>query len=93
MLFIDFMIFILIFVENCLYFDAIHDSSVWLRTGSNPPDSRVGPDTGYLNYQAGYPIWTDIQLTLMKLSGRISDNLVFYSKQYLYYPAQPYRTR
>ncbi len=29
---INFMIFILIFVENCLYFDAIHDFSVWLRT-------------------------------------------------------------
>ena len=31
------MIFILIFVENCLLFDAIH-FSVWLRTGSNPAD-------------------------------------------------------
>ena len=36
---INFMIFILIFVENCLLFDAIHNFSVWLRTGSNPPDS------------------------------------------------------
>ena len=37
---INIMIFILIFVENCLYFDAIHDFSVWLRTGSNPTDSN-----------------------------------------------------
>ncbi len=38
------------------------------------PDIR--PDTGYQNYQAGYPVFS---LTLMKLSGRISDNLVFLS--------------
>ncbi len=35
---INFMIFILIFVENCLYFEAIHDFSVWLKTASNPTD-------------------------------------------------------
>ena len=41
------MIFILIFVENCLYYDAIHDFSVWLRTGSNPADiSWFRSDTG-----------------------------------------------
>ena len=34
------MIFILIFVEKCLLFDAVHDFSVWLRTGSNPVDSN-----------------------------------------------------
>ena len=34
---INVMIFILIFVENCLYYD-IHNFSVWLRTGSNPSD-------------------------------------------------------
>ncbi len=33
------MIFILIFVENWLSFDAINKFSVWLRTGSNPPDT------------------------------------------------------
>ena len=32
------MIFILIFVENWLFFYAIHDFSVWLRAGSNPHD-------------------------------------------------------
>ncbi len=37
---INFMIFILIFIENCLKFDAIHDFSVWLRTGSNQTDSN-----------------------------------------------------
>ena len=37
---INIMIFILIFVENCLEFDAIHDISVWLRTDSNPADSN-----------------------------------------------------
>ena len=25
-------------MENCLYYDAIHDFSVWLRTGSDPAD-------------------------------------------------------
>ena len=30
------MIFILIFVENWLKYDAIHYFSVWLKTGSNP---------------------------------------------------------
>ena len=35
---INFMIFIFLFVENCLYYDAIHDFPVWLRTDSNPPD-------------------------------------------------------
>ena len=30
------MIFILIFVEICLYFDTIHNFSVCLRTGSTP---------------------------------------------------------
>ena len=33
-------IFILIFTENCLQYDAIHDFSLWLRTGSNPADSN-----------------------------------------------------
>ena len=33
------MIFISIFVENWLSFGAIHKFSVWLRTGSNPPDT------------------------------------------------------
>ncbi len=37
---IDFRIFILIFVENCLYFDAIHDFSDWLKIGFNPADSN-----------------------------------------------------
>ena len=32
------MIFILIFVENWIQYDTIHDLSVWLRTGSNPAD-------------------------------------------------------
>ena len=35
---IDIMIFILIFVKNCRYYDAKHDFSVWPRTGSNPAD-------------------------------------------------------
>ena len=30
------MIFILMFVENLLIYDIVHDFSVWLRTGSNP---------------------------------------------------------
>ena len=38
---IDFMILLLIFVENCLWYDAIHDFSVWLRTGFNPPDVNL----------------------------------------------------
>ena len=32
----NFMICVLIFVGNCLSFDAIHNFSVWLRIGSNP---------------------------------------------------------
>ena len=41
------MIFILKFVENCLYYDGIHNFSVWLRTGSNPADiSRFRIHTG-----------------------------------------------
>ena len=44
---INFRIFILIFVENCLKFDAIHDFSVRLRTGSNPVDcNRFQSHTG-----------------------------------------------
>ena len=35
---IDLMIFILIFLANCLQYDAIHDFSVWLITGSNSAD-------------------------------------------------------
>ena len=35
---INFMILILIFVENCLEYDAIHDFSVLLKTGSNSAD-------------------------------------------------------
>ncbi len=31
---INLVIFILIFVENCLIFDVIYDFSVWTRTGS-----------------------------------------------------------
>ena len=37
---------ILIFVENCLYYDAIPDFLVLLRTGSNPVDvERFGSYT------------------------------------------------
>ena len=35
---VNFIIFILIFMENCLYYDSIHDFSVLLRTDSNPVD-------------------------------------------------------
>ena len=35
---INFMIFNLILVEKFLFYDAIHDISVRLRTGSNPVD-------------------------------------------------------
>ncbi len=35
---INFMTFNLVFVENCLLFNAMQDFSVWLRTGSNPSD-------------------------------------------------------
>ena len=38
---INLMIFILIFVENCLYYNAIHDFSVLLRTGSNLVDVNL----------------------------------------------------
>ena len=34
------MIFILVFVENCLLYDAIHDFSVWRKNGYNQSVSR-----------------------------------------------------
>ena len=40
---INSMILIFIFIENCLWFDAIHDFSVWLWTGFNPEDSNRLP--------------------------------------------------
>ena len=44
---IRFMIFILIFVENCLKYVVMHDFSVWLKTGSNLADiDRLRGDTG-----------------------------------------------
>ena len=44
---INFMIFISIFVEICMYYDAVHDFSVWMRTGSNPADiDRFRSHTG-----------------------------------------------
>ena len=36
----NFMIFILLIMENCLWYDAIHDFSVWLGTGSNLVDTN-----------------------------------------------------
>ena len=35
------IIFILIFVGNCLYYNAMHDFTVWLRTSLNPADNYV----------------------------------------------------
>ncbi len=35
---VDYVIFTLILVANCLKYDAIHDFSEWLTTGSNPAD-------------------------------------------------------
>ena len=44
---VDFMISILIFVENWLLYRDIHDFSVRLRTGSNPADiNRFRSHTG-----------------------------------------------
>ena len=44
---ISFMVFILIFLENCLYYDAMHNFSVWLRTGYIPADiNRFRSDAG-----------------------------------------------
>ena len=41
------MTFRLIFEENCLWNEAIHDFSVWLITGSNPADiNRPHSHTG-----------------------------------------------
>ena len=52
---INFMIIILILVENCLYYDTIYDFSVWLTTGSNPADinryrSHTDKKNAYLTY-------------------------------------------
>ena len=41
------MIFILMFVENCLQYDAIHDFTVWPRTGSSSADiNQIRSHTG-----------------------------------------------
>ena len=37
------MILISIIVENCLSYDAIHELSAWIRTGSNPADINRFP--------------------------------------------------
>ena len=43
------MIFILIFIENCLLYDALYDFSAWPRTISNPADiNRFGSHIGKL---------------------------------------------
>ena len=45
------LFFILIFVKNCLLYDAIQDFSVWLRIGSNPADiNRFRSHTGKKYY-------------------------------------------
>ena len=38
---INFLIFFLILVENCLKNEVIHDYSVWLRNGSNSLDNKA----------------------------------------------------
>ena len=38
---INFMILLSIFVKNYLLYDAVHDFSVWPRTGSNPADINL----------------------------------------------------
>ena len=35
-----FMIFIFLFLENCVQCDTMHDFLVWLRTGFNPADNK-----------------------------------------------------
>ena len=49
---INFIIFIFIFVENCLQYEAIYNFLVWLRTSSNPADiNRFGSHIGkYIIY-------------------------------------------
>ena len=50
---INFMIIILIFVKNCLWYDAIHNFSIWLRTASNPADiNQFQSHTGNTLYLA-----------------------------------------
>ena len=42
-----FMNFILLYVKNCLKYDALHDFSVWISKGSNPADmNRFQSNTG-----------------------------------------------
>ena len=44
---INFMISIIIFVRDCLYYNSKQHFSVWLRTGSNPADiNRFRSHTG-----------------------------------------------
>ena len=37
---INFKIFSLLFIENYLYYDAIHDYLVWMKTALNPADNN-----------------------------------------------------
>ena len=46
---IKLIIFILIFAESLILYDAKHNFSLWLRTDSNPPDINLfQSDTGKL---------------------------------------------
>ena len=52
------MIFVLIFLENCLLYDDTHDFSVWIRTGSNPADiNKFRSHTAI--YISCMILWTD----------------------------------
>ena len=51
---INIMIFILIFVKNCLYSNDMNDFSVWLRRGSNPVN---------INWFRSHPLISDIFVT------------------------------
>ena len=37
---INFLFIIVIFIENCMKYEALHDFSVWLETGSNTADMK-----------------------------------------------------
>ncbi len=49
--------------------------------------NRVWPDTGYWNYQAGQQVLSDIQ-PYFTVVIRISNNLVFYTKQNWHFPTE-----
>ena len=66
----SFMVFILIIVEICLYYEAIRDFSVWPKTSSNQANIyfkalyKAYKNDVKLAYQSSFKSYTDLQLLI-----------------------------